>query len=197
MAVTIEQLTTNVAMSSPEGVVSYVDSWRGTRSDDGHTVELDYSTGTASGAVQTSMDNWFATYDPQPVAPVASTKRAVSMSAIVDTVTGSIDILDASGKVMLKMSRDSAGQVDMQGVDSSGVQRRILMPQSGTVKLDSTATTLDVVYDVPFSDHPVVNINSSKPLPNYDLVPTKTGFTMDFASPADSTLAWQARNGKK
>ena len=110
---------------------------------------------------------------------------------------GSYKIFDGNGKPIIALSRDLSGNTSIEAIDTSGNKRRVLLPQSGTIKLDETATIADVTFDQPFDVHPVVNITPSKPLPNYDMTVTKQGFSVDFATPPGATIAFEAKAGKK
>lgn len=111
-------------------------------------------------------------------------------------VGNSYKVVDGDGKVLFSMERDVTGITHLQAVDANGSKRRVLTPQAGTVKMDTTATILDVTFDEPFTEHPVVTLTPSKPLPNHDMKVTKTGIQIDFASAPDATVGWDAKQLK-
>lgn len=130
-----------------------------------------------------------------PVNPVVSSASLDSLKVLKKN--GTYKIVNDDGKVLLELSSDAAGNVSLQMVDATGNKRRVLTPQSGSVKMDGAATIVDVVFEEPMIEHPVLTLTPSKPLPNYDLNVGKTGFTVDFASPPVGTVAWSVQSNKR
>lgn len=112
-------------------------------------------------------------------------------------VGNSYKVIDENGKPLMMIDRDVAGNASVEIVDTNGNRRRVLTPQAGTIKMDGAATIVDVSFDQPFDEHPVVNLTPSKTLPNYDMTVTKTGFSMDFASAPGATIAYDAKSRRK
>lgn len=181
-------------VTDPEGIESTVDAWRGDRSDDSATVELTFPAGTLAATVQTVVDGWFAVNMPLPPPPAPEpTTEYIPLLASRDKTTGTISILDSDKKSLFDIGRDAVGNAELQAVDANGNARRILTPQQGTLKTDSVATIADVTFDEPFTEQPVVHMTPSKPLPEYDLKPSKTGFELSFAAAPNATIAWEAK----
>lgn len=160
-------------------------NWQATDDLTGHFISKSYPIADTQAAIEADLTVLF------PANPVVSED---ALSPIRGRVQGNtFSIVDGDGKVIAVITRDAAGNAELQAVDANGNRRRVLTPQQGTLKLDAAATIADVTFPEPFTEHPVVQLTPSKPLPNFDLKPTKTGFELSFASPPAATVSWEAK----
>lgn len=164
-------------------------SWTATDDLTGVSIQKFYTLATAQSVIEADLTASF------PANPTVQQDRLDTLKVMKDG--SGYKVIDGDGKVIFTIARDAAGNAGLEVVDGNGNKRRVLTPQAGSIKLDNAATITDVVFEQPFDEHPVVNVTPSKPLPNYDLSVTKTGFTMDFAAAPGSTIAWEAKSRKK
>lgn len=171
------------------GGIAVEQSWIATDDLTGVSIQKSYPLPTTQAAIEADLAALF------PANPTVSQEKLETLKVMKDGA--GYKIVDNNGKVIFLLARDALGNASVEVVDGDGNRRRVLTPQAGSVKLDNTATIADITFPTAFDEHPIVNITPSKPLPNYDLNVTKTGFTIDLASAPGSTIAWEAKSRKK
>lgn len=164
-------------------------NWKATDELTGVSISKNYLIAETQANIEADLTALF------PANPVANEDSLVTLKVL--KIGDSYKVIGDNGKPLLEFKKDASGNSLIDMIDGNGNKRRVLTPQSGTVKLDAVATTLDVTFDEAYTSHPVVTVNSSKPLPNHDLNVSKTGFKMDFATAPDSTISYQAQSNKK
>lgn len=164
-------------------------NWKATDELTGVSISKNYPIAATQASIEADLTALF------PANPVVNKDKLETLR--VFRVGNSYKIVDENGKPLLAVERDTLGNASVDVIDTNGNSRRVLTPQAGTIKMDAVATTADVTFSAPFDEHPVVNMTSSKPLPNYDLKVNKQGFTLDFAIAPAGTIAYEARSNKK
>lgn len=168
MPVTVAFIETR-NVTDPEGAVSMIDEWSGTRSEDGGTVTLTFPTGTIQANVQTAIEGWFTANFPLPgPQPAPSTEVLVSLTGRFDTATGVMELLDTENRPWASTSRDASGNADLQIVDTNGNKRRVLTPQAGQIRVAAGVTEAVAIFEQPFAENekPTVAVTSEDPLGN-------------------------------